>query len=259
VEEPVQTFYPTSFARGRTMSSLDVKKHEIVGRDHEASICMDPLTMGQVICFVGKAGFGKSALLEHIGDQAELKKNCMKLFIKVKQAHLSIPFYAFRKIMIQCLEPLFEAYNTRSNIKGGVSIRTEHIESSRGLFTFCKPVINEEESNKVKDENEESNATNMNEFLKEKKWENYNLLHYIFPTIGIEPQVTSNDAKIDGCLVSVEELQQMATLCQTIINDCLLLRSKERLFLICKSDINFLIFILWKLTFRCSNCFSYRR
>ena len=307
VEEPVQTFYPKSFARGRSMSAMGVSHPTVAGRESEARLCLDPLkSMGKgqlqfffclcqlsmclhclvfslvcssrfsflyctVICFLGKPGFGKSALLRYISNQADQTQIqnheqqqgkgqgggsiVRSILITSRQTHIAIPFYSWRALLLRCLIPLMQAAGIHQSISATV------VEDNGGLFVFCKPeedknvedvsieaiIEGKEQEQKLepstKLDTDEGGHQDIVAFLS-KRWENSTLLRHILPALGIQKEITSKDIQIDGCLVSVEELEQLAALFHTIIFEWLTLdtpsqpSNKRDRFLIVCDDID---------------------
>ena len=242
------------------MSHLSGKR-TIVGREQEAAKCLDPITnRGKVICFIGKTGFGKSALLQYIAEKAcncggdtgsDSGSGSLSILVTTRQTRISIPFYAWRTILIHLLTSFTDENPDTSTMFAKV------VDDTGGLFAFCKPDEEEDqrkenetknvggvgvgaehegldESMPENNEKERKNNQAIVNLIAKKQWKNHSLLCHIFPTVGIQKTSTSQDQLIDGCLVSVEELQQMALLIKTIMTDCLTSNMKKQIFLICK-------------------------
>lgn len=242
------------------MSHLSGKR-TIVGREQEAAKCLDPITnRGKVICFIGKTGFGKSALLQYIAEKAcscgcdtgsDSGSGSLSILVTTRQTRISIPFYAWRTILIHLLTSFTDENPDTSTMFAKV------VDDTGGLFAFCKPDEEEDqrkenetknvggvgvgaehegldESMPENNEKERKNNQAIVNLIAKKQWKNHSLLCHIFPTVGIQKTSTSQDQLIDGCLVSVEELQQMALLIKTIMSDCLTSNMKKQIFLICK-------------------------
>ena len=246
VEKPTQTFWVKSFARSTrermsSIASIGIVEgggegdRSIVGRDEETGTCMRQGKEGKVICFVGKTGFGKTALLQYVYKLTNEKKNIMSVVGNGRSTHMSILFHPWRNILSTFLLPLFQA---NDDIAGG--IRQAVLDTNEGLFHPCNiDAANAEDVGEGQllhpgDEKNKSIVT----YLTTKFKKHAHLLRHILPGLGLSPPMeseTTEAEQLDGMVMSCEEFRQLAQLFVDIINECLDLKDRqvERAILIC--------------------------
>ncbi len=154
VEEPVQAYYPVSYARRRFQSTVGSKAgRRIMGRDREVELCLREWGLGgseqeshvhepsarrnqggRCVAVIGPSGFGKTALLQNLGQIAARDLGATTIHSAGNQGRVSIPFYPWRTVIAKLLALCFSG----GSLGDSNPIPHDFLASAGSLFDACK-------------------------------------------------------------------------------------------------------------------------
>ena len=296
VREPVQAYYPISYARRRLLSTVGSKEgRRIVGRDREVELCLSNWGLGDLsqvteskrskavdeaenalnlsllgspsdlakpkkpkhprlehedhfydhsdqggrcVAIVSPSGFGKTALLQNLGQIAALDLGATTIFSAGSQERVSTPFYPWRKVIAKLLARCFS-----SRCLGGSNVFPPRLlESADNLFDACKSAGSQDGQEKdegngnspapgcsAASDSEEDCKEFVQELLTRPLWrDRIDLLVLVFPFLvnplasagwdgTNEGKRTEVDSPLDGMLCSENVFKRLADLIVTTV------------------------------------------